>query len=83
MENTHQPIVDAFEYRWTLAQRGAEVSFSLTEIDGLPWEQGTTTAAETLIERTEMRMGLRCADCGLRFHLAGADPDRHSSCIPF
>ena len=83
MEQIHSPTVDAFEYRWTLAHRGQEVSFSLTEIDGLPWEPGTTSAAETLVERTEMRMGVRCADCGLRFQLAGAAPARHSSCIPF
>ena len=63
MEKSQRPpeiIVDAFEYRWTLARD-----------------------VETLVERTEMRMGVRCADCGLRFHLAGADPDRHLGCVPF
>lgn len=54
-----------------------------------PWEatffrssRGISGASACLVERTEMRMGVRCADCGLRFHLPGVDPDRHRDCIP-
>ena len=38
------------------------------------------SACESIAERFEVSLGVRCADCGRRF---STSPDKHESCIPF
>ena len=96
MEKIAAPTVDAFGRRWQLSVhapcrppfwRASDAPFRFDAVDEYGvlhgWQHSTVKlAAAEVIERVEMSMGVRCADCGRRFRLLGTDTE-HSGCMPF